>query len=125
MTARRLVLAGALHGRDGLVDRGGAGRLGPLLWRSSLQRALGMRLAARRFAISQRTERQLLGELPAMLDEIDAWIDAGVLNGKALNAADFVIAPSLALLLYRPDVRPQISIRFAQGLVDRVLPEPA
>ena len=34
-----------------------------------------------------------LAELPARLDEIDAWIAEGVLGGDELNAADFQIAP--------------------------------
>ena len=40
-----------------------------------------------------------------MLDRIDAWIADGVLNGPQLNVADFMVAPSLALILYRDDVR--------------------
>src|SRR5688500_17302001 len=34
MIARRLTLMAVLRGRDGLIDRGGDGRLGPLLWRN-------------------------------------------------------------------------------------------
>jgi hypothetical protein len=48
-----------------------------------------------------------------------------VLNGDELNAADFMIAPSLALLCYCRDIRPQLEGRPALGLVDRILPEPA
>ena len=60
-----------------------------------------------------------------MLDRIDAWIAEGVLNGEQLNAADFMIAPSLALILYREDVMPLFEGRAALRLVDRLLPEPA
>ena len=42
-----------------------------------------------------------------------------------LNAADFMVAPSLALILYRPDVTPMFEGRPALELVDRLLPEPA
>ena len=63
--------------------------------------------------------------LPAMLDRIDGWIESGVLDGEELNAADFVIAPSLALLTYRRDLRPEIERRPAIGLIDRLLPEPS
>ena len=76
------------------------------------------------FRANQTDELQLLDELPEMLDKVDAWIAAGVLDGETLNAADFVIAPSLALLSYRRDVRPQIEPRPAAALVDRLLPEP-
>jgi hypothetical protein len=48
-----------------------------------------------------------------------------VLNGPQLNAADFVIAPSLALIAYRLDLRAQIEARPCGAFVERVLPEPA
>jgi glutathione S-transferase len=64
-------------------------------------------------------------ELPALLDRIDAWIAEGVLGGPELNAADFMVAPSLALILYRPDVMPMFEGRPALGLVDRLLPAAA
>jgi hypothetical protein len=76
------------------------------------------------FRASPDAERELLEALPAMLDRIDAWIGAGVLNSRALNAADFMIAPSLALLAYRLDLRSEIESRPGGALVDRVLPEP-
>jgi hypothetical protein len=58
-----------------------------------------------------------------MLDRIDAWVEAGVLNGGSLNAADITIAPSLALLSYRRDQRAGVQSRPAWALADRVLPE--
>lgn len=126
MTARRLGLAAALHGLDALHARGNDGRLGPLLARSEPVRVLAARSSARFvFRASTASERDLLVGLPPMLDRIDAWIQAGVLNASALNAADFMIAPSLALLAYRHDLRPEIHARPAGALVDRVLPEPA
>jgi len=51
------------------------------------------------------------------------WISEGLLGGTELNAADFMVAPSLALILYRPDVRPIFEGRPALDLVDRLLPE--
>jgi hypothetical protein len=59
-----------------------------------------------------------------MLDLVDAWIADGVLGGAELNAADFMVAPSLALILYRPDVMPLFEGRPSLELVDRILPEP-
>jgi hypothetical protein len=52
-------------------------------------------------------------------NRIDAWIADGVLGGEQLNAADFMVAPSLALILYRPDVLPLFEGRPALELVDR------
>ena len=46
-------------------------------------------------------------------------------GGQKLNAADFMIAPSLALILYRHDVMPMFEGRPVLKLVDRVLPAPA
>jgi len=125
MAARRLVLAATPRGRDGLVDRGDDGRLGPLLFRRAVTRLLTAYVFGRFvFSANPASERELLLGLGGMLDRIDAWIDAGALNGERLYAADFMIAPSLALLCYRPDVRAEIERRPALALVDRVLQEP-
>jgi glutathione S-transferase len=126
MTARRTVIAAVLHGRDALHRRANEGRLGPLLVRHELLRFVGVRALGRFvFAASRDSEGELLASLPAMLDRIDAWIDAGVLNAEALNAADFMIVTSLALLCYRSDLRAGIQARPAGELIERVLPEPA
>ena len=57
-----------------------------------------------------------------MLDRVDALIADGVLNGERLTCADFQIAPSLALIEYRLDVRDQLRGRPAGALTGRVLP---
>lgn len=125
MAARRIVLIGSLHGLDGMRCRGNDGRLGPLLSKHETTRAINSRLAARAFfGASLEAEDDLLATLPALLDRIDAWIEAGVLGGTELNAADYMIAPSLALLAYRLDLRPGIEARPAGALLERVLPEP-
>jgi glutathione S-transferase len=124
MVARRLVLAGGMRGRDGLSNAGGEGRLGPLLWRHERLRLAAGRSVARVFNVDEQTERELLAELPGALDRIDSWIAAGVLNGQQLNAADYMIVPSIALLTYRPDLRAEIESRPAGALADRVLPDP-
>jgi glutathione S-transferase len=126
MTARRLVLAAALHGRDAFANGLNDGRLGPLLWRRPTVSLAGARMFALFvFGANSRAESELLAGLPPMLDRIDRLIEAGVLNGEELNAADFMIAPSLALLCYRRDLLPEIERRPAIGLVNRVLPEPS
>jgi len=121
MIARRVVLAGSLHGRDGLIDRGADGRLGPLLWRNDSVRLVASRGLCRfRFDVNPATERELLDSLPVALDRIDAWIEAGVLNGAELNVADFLIGSNLALLCYRADLRAEVEGRPAGELVERV-----
>ncbi len=125
MAARRLLLAAMLHGRDGILNRGEDGRLGTLISRHETARFAVARVVARiAFAVNARSDGDLLAALPGMLDRIDAWTEAQVLNGEHLNAADFMIVTSLALLCYRPDVRAELERRPAIRLLDRVLPEP-
>jgi glutathione S-transferase len=107
---------------------GRADRMGtvPLLWRQPTVRRVGAGFLARFvFRANPSAEQELLSALPGMLDHVDGWIATGVLNGDELNAADFMIAPCLALLCYRRDLRPEIERRPAIQLVNRVLPEPA
>jgi hypothetical protein len=113
-----------LRGRDGIVNRGEDGRLGPLISRHETTRFAVAHFVARfAFAANARSEDDLLATLPGMLDRIDAWIEAQVLTDEHLNAADFMIVTSLALLCYRPDIRAELERRPAIGLLDRVLPE--
>ena len=65
--------------------------------------------------------RRGLAEFPAMLDRIDAWIEAGVLGGEQLNAADYQIAPSLRLAMTMQDLRPLIDARPAGKFARRVI----
>jgi glutathione S-transferase len=126
MTARRLFFTATLHGGDALLNRGDDGRLGPLLWRHQTVRLVGARLIGLSvFRSNAQADPKLLSALPSMLDRVDAWIEAGVLNGDELYAADFMIAPSLALLSYRRDLRPELERRQDMRLLDRLLPEPA
>jgi glutathione S-transferase len=126
MVARRLVLAASMRSPDALFDRANSGRLGPLLWHREWMRRLGARMVARFvFAANADAEKQLQAELPAHLERIDGLIAAGVLNGEQLNAADLMIAPSLALLSYSRAALPEIEKHRAMDLMDRVLPAPA
>jgi glutathione S-transferase len=71
--------------------------------------------------VSDAGVRTALAELPGMLDRIDAWVAAGVLNGEQPNAADLQIAPTLRLLWALRDVRPLIAGRPAEALMARWL----
>jgi glutathione S-transferase len=125
MAARRITLAWAVRDPAGTTRSAADGRMGYLLYRRALTRRLIIPQIGRVFAADRAAERELLAELPAMLDRIDAWIADGVLGGAQLNVADFMVAPSLALVLYRPDVVSLFEGRPALELVDRLLPEPA
>ncbi|MDX6627162.1 MAG: hypothetical protein QOE56_2151 [Solirubrobacterales bacterium] len=79
-------------------------------------------LSARFNEASDENTRADLAALPALLDKVDAWIAAGVLNGERLNAADFQIAPSIGLAMTLEDLRPAIEGRPAGALAKRVVP---
>jgi glutathione S-transferase len=126
MAARRIPGAAAVRDPAAFSRSSGDGRLGHLLYKQALTRRLMLpRILRGIFASDPADERDPLPELPPMLDRIDAWIADGVLGGAQLNAADLMVAPSLALILYRPDVMPMFAGRPALGLVDRLLPEPS
>jgi len=124
MVARRLVLTASRGGPDAMHRRGDDGRLGPLLWHRERVRSAGVSIVRRSFVADERAHESLRAQLPGMLDRIDGWIDAGVLNGPQLNAADYMLVSSLALLTYANELRPEIEQRRAIELLDRVLPEP-
>jgi glutathione S-transferase len=71
---------------------------------------------------SDENARAGLAALPALLDKVDQFIAAGVLNGEQLNAADFQIAPSVGLAMTLDDLRPAIEERPAGALAKRVVP---
>ena len=122
MASRRLLLATP---PGELRERGARGRLGPLLARSDRLRARLALGAARSFRASSDHADDLLRAIPPLLDRIDGWVAAEVLCGEELTVADFTIAPSLALLSYRPDLARDLASRPASRLMDRLLPEPA
>ena len=126
MAARRIVGAEVTRDPAGMSRRAADGRLGYLLYkRDSVRRLVVPRLLRGAFATGPDPARDPVAELPEMLDRIDAWIGEGIIGGEQLNAADFMVAPCLALILYRPDVEPLFEGRPALDLVDRLLPAPA
>jgi glutathione S-transferase len=125
MAARRVLGPAAVRDPAGFARATADGRMGHLLYRRGVLRRLVIPLIGRLvFAAHPDVEHELLAELPGMLDRVDAWIAAGVLNGPEINAADCMVAPSLALMLYREDLRPSFEGRPALALVDRLLPAP-
>jgi glutathione S-transferase len=125
MAARRIPGAAGVRDPEAFAAATGDGRMGHLLYRSERVRRLVIpHILGQIFRASPAKDDELLAELETMLDRVDALIGQGVLNGPELNAADFMVAPSLALILYRPDVHPMFEGRPALELVDRLLPEP-
>jgi glutathione S-transferase len=64
-----------------------------------------------------------LAEMPKLIDEVDGYIAAGLIGGEQPNAADFQIAPSIALLMTLEDVEPFIEGRPAGDLARRLVPD--
>lgn len=63
-----------------------------------------------------------LNALPGLIDHVDELIATDVIGGDEPNAADFQIAPSVALLLTLDDIRPLLSGRPAERLANRLVP---
>ena len=81
------------------------------------------RMAAEHHGATDGAARRDLAELPARLDEIDAWIADGTLAGDALNAADFQIAPNVAWLPCFEDLVPVVAGRPSVAYARRVAGE--
>lgn len=126
MAARRILFGAVLRDPAAFSRSSADGRMGYLLYRHERARRLIIPLIGRNvFAANPKADAKLLAQLEEMLDHIDALIGEGVLGGDEPNVADLMVAPCLALILYRPDVMPLFEGRPALALVDRLLPEPA
>jgi glutathione S-transferase len=88
-----------------------------------VSRQLVTRLATAGHRATDRAGERDLAALPARLDQIDAWIAQGLLDSAELNAADFQIAPNIAVLLRFEDLAPFIEGRPAARLAQRVAPD--
>jgi glutathione S-transferase len=91
-----------------------------VLWMSS---PLVVRLATGAHRASDAAGREDLELLPGRLDQIDAWISDGLLDGPELNAADFQIAVNVSVLMLSEDVAPFIEGRPAEAFARRVAPD--
>lgn len=80
-------------------------------------------LSARFNEASDENVRRDMAALPELLARVDEWVEAGVLGGERLTAADFQIVPSIALAMTLDDLRPLIESRPAGALARRVVPD--
>ena len=118
--ARRMVSSTGSRDPDALAGRGADGRLGPLLAPYATPRRVIARLVLVAFRVTKeqlRDDRERTGEI---LDQVDAWIAEGVLNGERLHSADFSVASSLALVEYILALQPELQRRPLWGLLERV-----
>lgn len=82
-----------------------------------------IRLATGAHRATDEAGREDVELLPERLDQIDAWIAEGLLNGPELNAADFQVAVNVSALMLSDDFRPFIERRPAAQLARRVAPD--
>ena len=80
-------------------------------------------LSSRLNRATDATVQRDLERLPAMLDQVDAWLEDGVLDGPVPNAAGFQVAPSVRLLMALEDLRPLVEGRPAGRFASEVLPQ--
>lgn len=80
-------------------------------------------LAARFNQATDENVKRDIEALPGLLDRVDGFIAEGTIGGAEPNAADFQIAPSLALALTMHDLRPAFRGRPCTALVERIVPD--
>jgi glutathione S-transferase len=117
--ARQMVTAMGGRDPDALTGRGAGGRLGPLLTRSEPLRKMITRGVVVAFRVTDDEIHADRAQTGAILDQVDGWIAAGVLNGPGLRSPDYAIASSLALVEYVRDLRPELTQRPLMTLIDR------
>jgi glutathione S-transferase len=78
--------------------------IGPALMRPAMP--LTARLMAMKNGASDEAARADIEALPGQLDQIDRWIEEGVIGGEQPNAADLQIGSTVRLLMTIGDVRP-------------------
>jgi glutathione S-transferase len=118
--ARRMVASAGAHDPDALAGRGAEGKLGVLLMGHDVPRRVVARAVLMVFRANKeqlRQDRERTGEI---LDQVDAWIADGVLNGDELRSPDLAVASSLALVEYIVALQPELRRRPLNELVERV-----
>jgi glutathione S-transferase len=118
--ARRMVASAGAHDPDAFAGRGAEGRLGVLLMGHDVPRRVVARAVLMVFRANKeqlRQDRERTGEI---LDQVDAWIADGVLNGDELRSPDLAVASSLALVEYIVALQPELRRRPLNELVERV-----
>ena len=77
----------------------------------------------RQAGASDERVRRDLAELPGLLDRVDSLLEAGVIGGEELGAADFQIASSVRVLSAMGGVSRLVAGRPADSFARRVVPD--
>jgi glutathione S-transferase len=120
---RRIFYCAGRRDRAAFMSVMGAGR-GPF-GRTTLRMAAPviMKLATGVHRATDAAGREDIELLPERLDQIDAWIAEGLLDGSELNAADYQVAVNVSALLLCEDLAPFIEGRPSADLARRVAPD--
>jgi glutathione S-transferase len=122
--ARQIIIWALLHSREGTIAALEGARLRfplpavlayPVAWPF-------LRVDAALNKVNAASVRAALDSLPAMLGQVDAWIQAGELDTEQPTAADYQLAGSLRLLLTIEDLAPLFAERPAAALARRLIP---
>jgi glutathione S-transferase len=122
-SVRRIFYCASRRDRSAFLSVMGAGR--GAFSRTTLRMGapVVIKLATGVHRATDAAGREDIELLPERLDQIDAWIAEGLLDGPVLNAADYQIAVNVSALLLCEDVAPFIEGRPAADLARRVAPD--
>jgi glutathione S-transferase len=122
---RRMTLWSLTQDRDSVSFHPEMGVLQvPRVPRNKRLRKVLMSGTFRHYGITEAVVRRDLEALPRMLDRLDGYALGGVLNRPQLTAADYEIAPLVAMLLGHTARHAEIAGRPVAELANRVLPRP-
>jgi glutathione S-transferase len=120
---RRIFYCAARRDRKAFLSVLAAGR-GPVKTLALRMMApLVIKLATGLHRATDEAGHEDIALLPQRLDQIDAWIAEGVLDGEQLNAADYQIGVNVSALMLSVDLLPFVEGRPAAALARRVLPD--
>jgi glutathione S-transferase len=119
---RQLLWWGFKHEKENLRGYSEGARLGVPIGLAIKTGGPLVAISARLNEASDPSARAALAALPALLDQVDAYIADGTIGNAERNAADFQIATSIGLALTLDDLKPLIEPRPAGALAREIVP---
>ncbi|MCW2978906.1 MAG: Glutathione S-transferase domain protein [Solirubrobacterales bacterium] len=119
---RQLLWWGFKHEKENLRGYSEGARLGVPIGLAIKTGGPLVAISARLNEASDPSARAALAALPALLDQVDAYIADGTIGGPERNAADLQIATSIGLALTLDDLKPLIETRPAAALAREIVP---
>jgi glutathione S-transferase len=119
---RQLLWWGFKHEKENLRGYSEGARLGVPIGLAIKTGGPLVAISARLNEATDPSARAALAALPALLDQVDAYIADGTIGNPERNAADFQIATSIGLALTLDDLKPLIEPRPAATLAREIVP---